>query len=320
MQFTVERARIGIAVVVTLVWEFAMNVGTQKGYFDAWPNWVLFLAFTVPMVGGVAWILSHPKLRQRYQLVKERKIMSCLLFTGGGAAMGFALWLCFLFTHPASESVAELRKTLVKTDSNAGSDQFEDPSPGLVGSSFALVASFRKTATSGRKYIFESDRYALFFDSKNALRFLARDSAGEEHSVKVDTGPDTLFFNSFVVLVCEAGSGGGKSLIRLLINGRLKAKLDLDHDVGFSSEPKPAPFVLGADLKGRRGGKFLCDHYACFPNLLTKDALRTLVAGIAPEGKEQWMEFDGDRWLSRDDSGNLSQPVNEHQPRLHFPR
>lgn len=89
-------------VVIAAIWTFGVNVALQKGFLNGCPNDVCFALLAVPLVAIVIVGLAHPETRARYHHLHAYKKMTLTAFILGGAIVGFALWVFFVVTHPAT--------------------------------------------------------------------------------------------------------------------------------------------------------------------------------------------------------------------------
>jgi hypothetical protein len=140
------------------------------------------------------------------------------------------------------EDIAGIQKQLRELQESLKPMVSTNSSETIEGYSLQTLVSIRPNDKHERKYIVDTGTCALFLDANNALLFAVKDSAGEEHSIKLDASPNTFLFDHFIFLSCDAGYSNKHSVLRIRVNGIVMATSDDNYNL-----------QLVAPLQGKEG-------------------------------------------------------------------
>lgn len=173
----------------------------------------------------------------------------------------------------------------------------------LKGFSYNLYVKVLNVLTDQEKFIFDmgksisNNRISIFLGNNNYLCFRVTDLNGISHILKLAPGVDNFKFDEFLYLNCELGYGDDFSVLKIYINGELKAITEIKHKIPFSSSFDIKGAVLGADLDGNNGGSFDLAVFIVFSRLVSVEEKKRLSSSLSKREFFKFRSFRGDQWM-----------------------
>jgi len=221
----------------------------------------LFVGVVVVAVGGMVTFLaknlsSSPASNNSGVQIKDNGTIRGPVFNTVGNS-NILIYIEGRSESATKEDITAVREQLRDLQKSLKSDNSTNFSEVLEGYSLQVLVSIHPTDKQVRKYIVDTGTCALFLDANNSLRFAVKDYAGEEHSVKLDSGPGTFLFDHFIFLSCDAGYSDKHSILRIRVNGTILARSEDNYDLQLVGpfQGKEGPTV-GSRKDGSNPGSF----------------------------------------------------------------
>lgn len=136
--------------------------------------------------------------------------------------------------------------------------------PALRGVGVHATLQINQGRLGRRRYILEWGRpaapgLALFVSASERLTFELRDARGEPHTLQADMGRNGVPWAERVYLGAEVGLTRGKTVMRLILDGRILAERTLPFAVEFL-RPDLNRLTFGANDEGGQHGAFAVNN------------------------------------------------------------
>lgn len=119
----------------------------------------------------------------------------------------------------------------------------------------------------------QRDRWSVYIDEHNMLRFEIKDSNGVPYSISVPPGSHGFDFGALCHVICEFGNSDKFAFMRILINNRAAAEQHFQFPIRISSDFK---LTIGTDIEKKHFGSFTlgaCAFYSVVPTFQQRTAV-----------------------------------------------
>ena len=141
----------------------------------------------------------------------------------------------------------------------------------LSGLAWYALITLQKSKIHKLQYIVDigvdpqKNRWSVYLDEHNVLRFEILDSIGVPYSISVPSGSHGFNFGTICHVICEFGNSDVFALMRILINNRTAAEQQFQFPINTSIDFKP---IIGTDIEKKHFGSFTlaaCAFYKVVP-------------------------------------------------------
>jgi len=193
-------------------------------------------------------------------------------------------------------------------------EQITKKYPGL---SIQGVLSLHLIQEKRRKYLFDfgqpdKDRFSIYLDPDNVLTLALVAANSEPYNVRV--APADMPLDQFAYIAFEVAVGDNSTFLRVFVNGKPTAALDLPFKVN-PGKLDPTGGVVGADLNGNNGARFDLAEVVLYTSTLTSDEIERLLQYFSSKPRNKFVQFNGSQWMRQMGSGHgLQQEIPEVRP------
>jgi len=193
-------------------------------------------------------------------------------------------------------------------------EQITKKYPGL---SIQGVLSLHAIQEKRRKYLFDfgrpdKDRFSIYFDPDNVLTLALVAANNEPYNVRV--APADIPLDQFAYVAFEVAVGDNSTSLRVFVNGKSAAMLDLPFKVD-PGKLDPTGGVVGADLNGNNGARFDMAEVVLYTSTLTSDEIEKLLQYFSSKPRNKFAQFNGSQWMRQMGKGHgLQQDIPEAKP------
>lgn len=254
----------------TRKWEKALSLAMAVGgyYMKEFPTPWVKLPGGMLFVACCGWLIGLLLPRRRRWIA----ILTVLAVVGTVALQVRSMHVDS-GTFTPSEVVA-LRSVLAKVA--ASTEDIGDAH--LSGFSYLTTVRLVSVAADRAAYLMDvgtvrGARLSLYTTPDRRLVYRLTDNYGRENSLYAPIGsPEGLTLGNIVAISAEYGRGGGRTVMKLKVNGALVDRRDLPFEIEADLDIFPMSF--GADVEGHNGAVF--DNYVdiTYANTLSAAAVR----------------------------------------------